>query len=57
MDNRKNCKWIEIFMNVYGDKIEKCLCHLKPESKKVDLKHDCKNCPHYIKKEDVEDER
>ena len=57
MDNRKDCKRNEIIMNVYGDKIEKCLCHLKPESKKVDLKHDCKNCPHYIKKEDVEDER
>ena len=43
-------------MNVYGDKIEKCLCHLDPESKRVDLENDCKNCPHYIK-EDVEEER
>ena len=56
MDNRKDCKWIEIVMNVYGDKIEKCLCHLNPESKKVDLENDCKSCPHYVK-EDVEEER
>lgn len=57
MDNRKDCKWIEILMNVYGDKIEKCLCHLDPESKRVDLEHDCKDCPYYIKEEDVENER
>jgi hypothetical protein len=57
MDNKKNCKWIEIFMNPYGDKIEWCICHLNPQSKKVDLEHDCKDCPHYLKEEDVEDER
>lgn len=51
-DNRKNCKWAEVITNYYGDRIEKVYCHLKPESKKVDLEKDCKNCPNYAVEED-----
>ncbi len=47
MDNRKDCRWVEILRNAYGDRIENVFCHLKPESKKVDLEKDCANCPHY----------
>ena len=51
-DNRKDCKWIEVFMNVYGDKVEKILCHLNPESRKVDLCKDCASCPKYVKNDE-----
>ena len=54
-DNRKDCQWIEVFMNAYGDRIAKCLCHLKPESKRVHLEKDCPKCPNYVKCEDKEE--
>lgn len=56
MDDKRKCKWIEIFMNVYGDKIEKCLCHLNPDSKRVDLGKDCANCPNYMKDNDEKEQ-
>lgn len=54
-NNREDCKWIELFMNAFGDKVVKCICHLKPESKKVDSRVDCQKCPFYVRN-DEEDE-
>lgn len=50
-NNCKDCKWIEIFMNIYGDKIDHVLCHLTPESKRINMERDCKNCKDFVKKE------
>jgi hypothetical protein len=55
-NNGKNCRWIEVFMNVYGDRIEKCLCHLNPESKRVDLYKDCQNCKNYAKENEEKEQ-
>lgn len=46
-DNGKTCRWSEVVMNRYGDRVEKVFCHLKPESKRVDMWKDCVGCPHH----------
>ena len=50
MDKHTDCKWIEVFMNFHNDRVDKCLCHLTPESKRIHMEKDCANCQHYEQK-------
>ena len=48
----KDCKWVEVFYNWDSSKVIKTLCHLTPESKRINWCADCPGCKHYVKNDD-----